>query len=104
MGAQALQAPVLVEAEPGVEGVGVARAEQAGACDGVGGEAVGHLEQSGTAFADIGAGVVVAVVSQQRALLLAQGERTADGHGIFLLCCSVTPIIRPLPILIVKVH
>ena len=70
----------------------------------MGGAAVGHLEQSGAAFADIGAGVVVAVVDQERALLLVQRECTAGGQGGFLLIDSFTPIIRPLPILSVKIH
>jgi hypothetical protein len=101
---EAVEATFEIVVEPGVEGVGVARAEQARAGDGVGGEAVGHLEQSGAAFADVGAGIVVAVADEQHPLLLAQRECTAGAHGIFLLCCSSTLIIRPLPILIVKVH
>jgi hypothetical protein len=83
---EAREATLLVVVEPGVEGVGIARPEQALAGDGVRGEAVGHLEQGGGAFTDIGTGVMVAVMGKRRPLLLVQGERTADRHGIFLLC------------------
>src|SRR5262245_30704445 len=48
--------------QPGVDGVGVAWPEEAGAGDGVGGVAIGDLEQSGGAFTDERLGVVVAVV------------------------------------------
>jgi hypothetical protein len=98
------ESTVEIVVQPGIESIGVAGAQQTGAGDGMGGAAVGHLEQSGAAFAYVGAGVVVAVVDQERALLLAQRQRTAGGHGGFLLFGSFTPFIRPLPILSIKIH
>src|SRR5438876_12405062 len=56
--------------KPGVDGVGVARPEDAGACDGVGGSAVGDLQQGGGAFTDVGLGMVVAVFEQLLPLLV----------------------------------
>src|SRR5215510_4387408 len=85
VGEQAGQALGLKAVEPGVEGVGVARAEQAMAGDGVGRQAVGDLEQGGAAFAHIGAGVVVTEVAQLLKLLLGKGEGAALWHRGFLL-------------------
>jgi hypothetical protein len=67
--------------QPGVDGVGVAWAEDAGASDGVGGGAVGDLEQGGSAFTDEGLGVVVTVFEQLLPLLVGEGEGTALAHG-----------------------
>jgi hypothetical protein len=92
---EGLQAPLLIEVEPGGDGVGVARAEQAIWRDSRRREAVGHLEQGGAAFADVGAGIVVAVLDKQRPLLLLKRERTTGWQRIVLLCGSSAPIIRP---------
>jgi hypothetical protein len=93
----------LVAAQPSVDGVGVAAAEQALAGDGMGGEAVGDLEQGGAAFADRRLGIVVAVVDKFVALLGCEREGTALGHRGSPLWFRY-PIITPLPILTVKIH
>jgi len=62
----------------------VARPEEAGLGDGVRGGAVGDLEQSGGAFADVGLGVVVAVAEQLPPLVGGKGEGAALAHGRFL--------------------
>src|SRR3954470_10587398 len=49
----------LVQVEPGVDGIGVAGLEQAVPGDPVGWIAVGDLQESRAAFADVGAGIVV---------------------------------------------
>src|SRR5262245_16085567 len=65
----------LVAVEPGVDGVGVAGAEQAVARDGMRGEAGGDFDQGGTPLADVGAWVVVAVVDE----FIAPGGREREG-------------------------
>jgi hypothetical protein len=67
--------------EPGVDGVGVARAEDARASDGVGGGAVGDLQQGASAFTDEGLGMVVAVLEQLLPLKVGKLEGTALAHG-----------------------
>jgi hypothetical protein len=47
---------------------------------------------------------VVAVENELFALLVVQLERSPCCHGFFLLSLSSIPIIRSLPILIVKTH
>jgi len=82
--AQAVE-PFRVETgQPTVDRVGVARPENAGASDGVGGGAVGDLEQGGGAFPDEGLGVVVAAVKQLPPLVVGKGKGTALTHGRFL--------------------
>src|SRR5262245_39717674 len=62
VGEEARQPFVAVMVEPGVDGVGVAVAEQAGVGHGKGSSSIRDLEQGGTALADVGLGGVVAVV------------------------------------------
>src|SRR5262249_4838349 len=64
VGKQAGEAFVLVTIEPGVHRIRIAAAEQAGVGHGIGGLSVSDLEQGGTAFTDVGLGVVVAMVDQ----------------------------------------
>jgi hypothetical protein len=80
MGEEAGQALVVVMGEPGVNGVGVAGAEQSGAGDGVRGIPVGDLEQGGAAFADVGLGIVVAMVEQFGALVVRERQGLALVH------------------------
>jgi hypothetical protein len=103
MGEEAGEALGLIVIEPGVDGVGVAAAEQAGAGDGMGGGAVGDLEQRGGALADVGLGVVIPVVEQFVALLGAERKGTALGHRRSPLWFRY-PILALLPFLSVKVH
>jgi hypothetical protein len=93
----------LVAAQPGVEGVGIAWAKQAGAGDGMGGGAVGDLEQCGAAFADERLGIVVAVIDEFVALWGRERESTALGHRGSPLWFRYL-IIAALPILMVKTH
>jgi hypothetical protein len=58
----------LIEIHPGIDAIGIARLEQAGASHGMGAEAIGNFEQGGGPLAHIGARVVVAGVEQFRAL------------------------------------
>ena len=77
----ALQAQLLVPREPAINGVGLARFQEAMAGDGVGREAIGDLEQGGTAFADIRAGVMIAVLEQVGALGFGEVQgATIGGH------------------------
>ena len=62
VGQEAGEPFVLVVVEPGVDGVGVALAEQAGVGHGIRGVPLSDLEQGGAALTDLGLGVVVAVV------------------------------------------
>jgi hypothetical protein len=73
VGAQTGEPLLLVEREPGVDGVGIAGAEEAEAGDGVRRLTVGDLEQGGTAFADVGLGVVVTLLLEFVILLWRQG-------------------------------
>jgi hypothetical protein len=104
VGEQAREALRLEAVEPGVDGVGVAGAEQAAAGDGVGREPRGDPKEGGAALADIGPGVVVAVVPQGGPLRIGKGQSTALGHRQVLLSCSDTLMITPLPVLVVKIH
>src|SRR5262249_5854845 len=52
--------PVVIE--PGVNGVWIAAAEQAGMGHGIRGVPVSNLEQAGAAFPDVGLGIVVGMV------------------------------------------
>src|SRR6516162_6194719 len=80
VGEQARQPFVLVIVEPGVNGVGVAVAQQAGVGHGIRRVAVGDLEQGGTALADVGLGVVVAMGKQLGALVIRERQGTALVH------------------------
>src|SRR5262245_51699426 len=77
VGQEAFQPFGAVMVEPGVDGVGVAGAEQAGAGHGIRGGAVRDLEQGGTALPDIGLGVVVAVGKQGGALVVRERQAKA---------------------------
>src|SRR5262245_29241808 len=94
VGEQAREPFVLVVVEPGVDGVGVAGAEQAGVGHGVRGLPVRDLEDRGTALADVGLGVVVAVVEQGGALVVRERQGTALVHRQTPLWFRYT-IIRP---------
>jgi hypothetical protein len=59
MGDQPLDPRGLVEVEPGVDGVGVARLQQPVPGDTMRGIAVGDLQESRATFADVGAGIMV---------------------------------------------
>src|SRR5215471_3737665 len=61
VGQESGQSFVLVVVEPGVDRVGVAVFEQAGVGHGIRSVSIGDFEQGGTAFADVGFGIVVAV-------------------------------------------
>src|SRR5262245_15379422 len=78
VGEEAGQPFVAVAVEPGVDGVGVAAAEQAGVGHGMGRGPVRDLEEGGTTLADVGLGVVVAVVVQCGAL----GARERQGAAL----------------------
>jgi len=80
VGEEAGQALVLVVAQPGVNGVRVARAEQAVVGHGVRGAAIGDLEHGGAALTGEGLGVVVAVVQQGGALVVRERQGTALAH------------------------
>ena len=69
----AADAEPLIQIQPAVDGIGVARFQEAGAGDRMGALAIGHLQLGGTALADIGARVVVPVVNQVLALAVGQG-------------------------------
>src|SRR5581483_10291314 len=103
MGEQAGEPLGLVVVEPGVDGVGVARAEQAGVGHGVRRAPVSDLEHGGTALTDVGLGVVVAVVEQFGALVLRERQGAALVHREAPLWVRYT-IIRTLPNLYVKAH
>ena len=84
------------EVEPEVKGVGVARAEQTVTSDGVRAEAVGHLEQGGAAFTDVGAGVVIAVIDEPFTLLVVQLERSGATRGREWNCdMEMSPAVLP---------
>jgi hypothetical protein len=80
VGQQAGEPFVLVIVEPSVDGVGVAMVEQTGVGHGIRGVAVGDLEDGGTAFPDVGLGVVVAAVEQCGALVVRARQGTALVH------------------------
>src|SRR5215207_10501744 len=96
VGEQAGQPFLQVMAEPGVDGVGVAAAEQAGTGHGVGGVAVGDLEQGGAAFADVGLGVAVSVVEQLGALAVRERQGAALVHrgSPLLFLCTILRTYR----------
>src|SRR5262249_36544983 len=85
-----------VVVEPGVDGVGVAAAEQAGVGHGIRGVAVGDLEQGGGALADVGLGVVVAGAQQFGALLVRerQGAALVHGDSPLLFLCTIIRAYR----------
>ncbi len=69
VGQQAWEAILVEVIQPGVDGIRVTRPEQTGDGDGVRGMSVSDFEQGGTAFADIGSGVMVAVLEQLLTLI-----------------------------------
>src|SRR5207244_1393267 len=80
VGEEAGQPLVLVIIEPGVNGVGVALAEQAGVGHGIRRVSVSDFEQGSTAFTDVGLGVVVAMGEQLGALVVRERQGTALVH------------------------
>src|SRR5262245_65216120 len=83
-------------AQPGVDGVGVAAAEQAGTGHGIRGVPVGDLEKRGGALADVGLGVVVAVVDEFGALAVRERQGTALVHrdSPLLFLCTIIRAYR----------
>src|SRR5207237_1037267 len=84
---EALHAPEavrLVPVEPGVDGIGIARLEQAVAGDRMRRHPRRDLEQGRTAFAHPGTPVVVTMVFQLLALRLRQAQSSAWGHHTLL--------------------
>jgi hypothetical protein len=67
------QAEALVHIEPAIDGIGVARLQEAMPGDRVRSLPIGDFQQGGTPFADIGPRVVVPVVDQILALAVGQG-------------------------------
>jgi hypothetical protein len=84
--------PVVVQ--PGVNGVGIAVAEQAAVGHGLRGVPVSDLEQGGAALTDVGLGVVVAVGEHFGALVVRERQGTALVHREAPLWVRYT-IIRP---------
>src|SRR6185369_9340021 len=80
VGEQARQPFVLVGVEPGVHGVGVATAQQARVSHGMRGLSVSDLKDGRAAFADVGLGVVVAVVQQEGAFVVCERQGTTLVH------------------------
>jgi hypothetical protein len=71
----AAQAEFLIPIEPAIDSVGLARLDEGMAGNSVRGHAISNLEQGGTAFANVGPGVVVAVVEE----FVALGFRQVEG-------------------------
>ncbi|MCX6021560.1 MAG: hypothetical protein NTZ05_07490 [Chloroflexi bacterium] len=71
---------VLKPAEPAVNGVAVAGAQQAVGGDLAGKHAVGHPEDGGTTFPDIGARIVIPQLPEDTALLLAYSRVVVVRH------------------------
>jgi hypothetical protein len=80
VGEQAREPFVAVVVKPGVDGVGVAVTEQAGVGHGIRGMPIRDLEDGGTAFADVGFGIVIAAIKQLGALVVRERQGTALVH------------------------
>lgn len=80
---QSGQSVCLVAVHPVVEGVGMARFEQAMQRDGVRGSAIGDLEQTCGTLAQVGTAVVIAGLNECGALLRCEGEG-ASVHIVLL--------------------
>jgi hypothetical protein len=78
---EARQAFGSIAAEPGVDGVGRAGREQAGAGDVGRAGAVGDLEERGSTLAQVGFGVVVTDGDELGTLLSGEGQGAEFGHG-----------------------
>src|SRR5215475_10710644 len=76
MGQQTGESFVVVVVKPSVDGVRVAMAEQARVGHGIRGLPVRNLKQGGTAFPDVGFGVVIAMVEQGGALAVRERQGT----------------------------
>jgi hypothetical protein len=94
---------LFIKVEPAVDGVGVARFEEAGAGDGMGRETVSDFEDGGTAFADLGFGMVVTILHKVVTLALGEVERTTERHKASFREKGWNDTIS-LPILIIKSH
>jgi len=70
VGEDAGESFVPVEIEPSINGVGITVAEQTGVGHGKGGVSLSDLEQGGATLADVGFGIVVAVVEQFGAVVV----------------------------------
>src|SRR5262249_4078599 len=103
VGQHAGQPSLLVVVEPGIDGVGVAAAEQSGVGDSIGGVSVGDLEQGGTTLPDVGLGVVVTVVGSS-ARSSSASARVRRWYIGMLLSGSDIPILTDLPNLVVIIH
>jgi hypothetical protein len=71
---------LFIKVEPAVDGVGVARLEETGAGDGMGRVTVSDFEDGGTAFTDIGFGMVVTILEQVVTLALGKLEGATERH------------------------
>jgi hypothetical protein len=91
VGAQAIESLGEEGVQPGVDRIRVAWPKETGAGDGVGGGAVGDLEQGSGAFPDKGLGVVVTAVEQVLPLVVGEREGTALTHRR-ILHGSVAPV------------
>jgi hypothetical protein len=69
MGSQSVESLLLVEVEPGVNGVRITWFEQTGLGEGMRRLAVSDFEQGGTSFAEIGSAVVITGVEKFLALI-----------------------------------
>lgn len=94
---------LFIKVEPAVDGVGVARFEEAGAGDGMGRETVSDFENGGTAFTDIGFGMVVTILDLVVTLALGEVEGATERHTASFREKGWNDTIS-LPILIVKTH
>src|SRR5437016_2122322 len=81
----------LIAIQPVVEGIGVARLEQAMQGDGAGSGAIGHLEQTRRALPQVGAAVMIADADEFGALGIGEGERAAI-HAVLLSRRRILPL------------
>jgi hypothetical protein len=103
VGQQSGESLGLVAVQPVVDGIRLPGLEQPLEGDGVRGLPLGHLQEGGTAFPDVGAGVMVAVVGQLLTLLFAQAQGTTAGHRLSSSLSDTLSTNRS-PVLIVKTH
>jgi hypothetical protein len=94
---------LFIEVEPAVDGIGIARFEETGTGNGMGRVTVSDFEQGGTAFTDIGFGMVVTILHKVETLVLGEVEGATERHKASFREKGWNDTIS-LPILVVKTH
>jgi hypothetical protein len=84
----ASQTLALIEGEPTIHRIGIARAKEARPRHGIGSDAIRDLQECSAAFPHVGMGAMVTAIEQILSLLRRQLQRPACRHGGLLSLLS----------------